>query len=328
MWAILSNHLVQAASHANSPISMFAVDSLRQLAQKLFEVWPTRQAELFEPFRSLLELKTLSPNARGVAASSVQNLTAVHAKVLGPRLQVLFHILVQAATDPEPAVVESAYISICMIVEKNVQLFTESVTDGISVLISLAQRLQEEQALRMISQLAWTSDFLSKQKSNFYEDGNVNTTDGMQQKVTIPWFSCLRGLAVLVNSEKPQIRGAALARVFECLDHHARRFLDAQDWHIVFETIIRPLTADVLDHLLNGDEAVVEAVELLLAGLHNVDPSTMKRYLPDIYSMLCELVLVQSHGVRSHVQKLLLLWFRPDVRSAESACVTSHGRTL
>jgi len=126
------------------------------------------------------------------------------------------------------------------------------------------------------------------------------------EHLTQTLFPILRGLSLLVNDPRRDVRGVALTGVFECMRRGACDF-DCDVWRLVFNTVIKPLFDDIHHQLWTGGQAhdgmmamgpttcLTAITELVKVVAENL--TAVSFLLDDVLSLIVNFVQHNEEGV-------------------------------
>jgi hypothetical protein len=261
LWTVVSQHLVSAACHNDGYISMFAVDALRQLADKLLcraeLAGFTAQGDALRPFSAVLRCSD-NPSVRELAVACVSHAVGTHARRIGSGWRAVLECLAVAAADPSPAVVSQALDALSTVFSS---LYADDESGGhgflrecmSAVMAAVSNMTPEVQdlvptALYMLQilarRLAEESSTLTKSASNTSSGINssiksISTVKGLKEA----WLSILCPLAAVARGDpRPKESDTAAAVLFQIVQTHAA-VIPVEIWEELFNGSIGPMLA-------------------------------------------------------------------------------------
>merc|ERR1740130_1686063 len=138
IWKVLSTHVVEVISHPNIRVSMYAVDSLRQLANKFLEKDELSnynfQAEFLRPFEVVITTQSgVSKDVKELIIQIISQMVQKNLNNIKSGWKTVFHILHASAQDSSTeAVVKLAFPIIEKVLEPDFyHLFVGNFADGV-----------------------------------------------------------------------------------------------------------------------------------------------------------------------------------------------------
>ncbi|KAL4515001.1 hypothetical protein Ndes2526B_g03682 [Nannochloris sp. 'desiccata'] len=251
LWTVVSQHIVSAACHSDSYISMFAVDALRQLADKLLcraEIAGfTAQGDALRPFSAVLRCSD-NPSVRELAVACVSHAVGTHTRRIGSGWKAVLECLAVAAADLSPAVVSQALDALSTVF---MSLYADDEGDGhgclrecmCAVMAAVSNVSPEVQdlvptALYMVQILARR---LAEETSSNSSTNKINTIEGGGVKEA--WLAILCPLAAVARSDpRPKESDTAAAVLFQIIQTHSAA-IPVEIWEDIFDGSIGPMLA-------------------------------------------------------------------------------------
>jgi len=142
IWKVLCQHFIDVACHPNMCVSMYVIDSLRQLAMKFLEKDELSsyqfQCEFLRPFQVVMETPHAAQDTKELVVSIVSNMVQARARNIKSGWQTIFAILIGVVKEhsmSEEQVAQSFDI-VSHVAVNNFSLFLENYHGGIQALIS------------------------------------------------------------------------------------------------------------------------------------------------------------------------------------------------
>jgi brefeldin A-inhibited guanine nucleotide-exchange protein len=267
IWKVLSSHFVEVILHPNQRVSMYAVDSLRQLANKFLEKDELSnynfQAEFLRPFELVISSTQTAVNkdVKELIIQIIVQMVQKNRQNIKSGWKTVFHILHAAAQDScNEAAAQMAFRVMSQVLEPDTyHLFVENFADGVRTLLAFGNcKADVEMSKSAINFLLQAAKYLAdKEKpdpplppampAGAGVDAGTNTSHPAAH-----WFPILRGLSMLVADPRRDVRAAALNGVFDCLREHGSAVFDEDTWRMVFNGVIKPLFDDIFHQLQDG----------------------------------------------------------------------------
>jgi len=266
IWKVLSAHFVEVAGHVNDNVSMYAIDSLRQLSMKFLEKDELSgynfQADFLHPFEVLMVASSSSPKVKGYVVQIMADMVSRKMRTIKSGWKTVFHILKSAATECKETV-EVAFESMQDVVKNHYEILVENFNDGIQVLLAFAQcKVSNSASEQAIDHLLRAAEYLADRSrpqpppdaEESQESAELAAASGLSRHPAEHWLHILRGLSTLVGDERREVRAKALNGLFDCLQQHGRGIFDEDTWRMVFNGVIKPLFDDIHHQLQPGDD--------------------------------------------------------------------------
>ena len=160
----------QAGCHPNLQVSIFAIDSVRQLAMKFLEKDELAsyqfQKQFFKPFEAIM-LNNPSPDTRELIVQCLERMIASRVHNIKSGWKAVFVVLGIAARQSTPPLVHSAFDLLLRIMEQYFALITESSSDTmdecVNCLVAFGCNPLTDVAQKAIHRLQSVADFLGQQ---------------------------------------------------------------------------------------------------------------------------------------------------------------------
>eukprot|EP00811_Abedinium_folium_P011141 NODE_2030_length_2308_cov_14.290692.p1 GENE.NODE_2030_length_2308_cov_14.290692~~NODE_2030_length_2308_cov_14.290692.p1 ORF type:complete len:706 (+),score=208.91 NODE_2030_length_2308_cov_14.290692:3-2120(+) len=270
----VSAHFTEVASHPNTRVCVYAIDSLKQLAMHFLEKDELSnyhfQVEFLRPFEVVMS------STPGVCREVKDLIVSVISFMVQSRIQniksgwkTVFHILHTAAQEQGlDTATQSSFAIMETVIKQHHHLFLENFTDGVRTLLAFAQcKVDLAMSLQAITYLLQAAEHLATSPdlpkdmaatspSPSHSAGHAITSSPTTPAMvtasvvvtgvaTEQWFPILRGLSMLVSDPRRDVRAAALNGVFDCLRDYGNATFDEDTWRMVFNGVIKPLFDDI-----------------------------------------------------------------------------------
>ncbi|KAK4266036.1 hypothetical protein QN277_027011 [Acacia crassicarpa] len=259
IWHVLANHFISAGSHHDEKISMYAIDSLRQLSMKYLERDElanfTFQNDILKPFVVLMR-NSQSESLRSLIVDCIVQMIKSKVGSIKSGWRSVFMIFTAAADDDLESIVESAFENVeQVILEHFDQVVGDCFMDCVNCLIRFANnKVSHGISLKAIAVLRICEDRLAEglipggalKPINAEVDPTFDVTEHY-------WFPMLAGLSDLTSDMRPEVRNCALEVLFDLLNERGSKF-SSSFWENIFHRVLFP----IFDHVRQaGKEGVV-----------------------------------------------------------------------
>lgn len=261
VWRILSGHFVEVASHTNIKVSMYGIDSLRQLAMKFLEKDELSsynfQADFLKPFGVVMQ-SGVRQEVKELIVSILSNMVQARIHNIKSGWKIVLHVCQTVATDStgNDGCAQVAFAIVEKVIDDRFDIFIENFGDGLRVLMSFGQSpASTSLSLKAIKYLVTTADKLAEASAapSVAFSQTPCVADSINTAET--WFPILRGLATLVSDPRREVREAALPSVFGILKRQDALVFDEDTWRMVFNGVIKPLFDDIHHQLADVQKA-------------------------------------------------------------------------
>jgi len=171
IWHVLSQHFVQVARHSSTRVCMYAVDSMRQLAEKFLDQErresSSYQSEALGPFEAMMTgSPSVSREVKELIISSVSHMLQSQSRTRNIKggWRAVFRILHAAAQDQDSeAMSDVAFAAMECLVEQRYHLSAENFDDGVRTMLAFAQcRASLKVSLQAIAHLQQGAEYLAR----------------------------------------------------------------------------------------------------------------------------------------------------------------------
>ena len=159
IWVILSDFFIKAGCHPNLGVSLYAIDSLRQLAMKFLEKDELAafqfQKQFFRPFELVMQ-QNASHEARELIIQCLSRMILARKKNIKSGWRAVFVVLAIAGQQSHPPLVQSSADLLSSIMEQNFALITEidTMDEAVNALVAFGtQSVYTEVSLQAIHYL-------------------------------------------------------------------------------------------------------------------------------------------------------------------------------
>ncbi|CAN1308264.1 Brefeldin A-inhibited guanine nucleotide-exchange protein 2 [Linum perenne] len=262
IWNVLSDFFVTIGCFGNLSISIFAMDSLRQLSMKFLEREELAnynfQNEFMKPFVIVMR-KSSAVEIRELIIRCVSQMVLSRVNNVKSGWKSMFMVFTTAAYDDHKNIVLLAFEIMEKIIRDYFPYITETetttFTDCVNCLIAFTNsRFDKDISLNAITFLRFCATKLAegnKEKEALPSPSRSSLTTGKDGKQDNEhadykedhlyfWFPLLAGLSELSFDPRPEIRQGALQVLFDSLRNHGHLF-SLPLWERVFESVLFPI---------------------------------------------------------------------------------------
>ncbi|XP_020683797.1 brefeldin A-inhibited guanine nucleotide-exchange protein 2 isoform X1 [Dendrobium catenatum] len=264
IWNVLSDFFVTIGCSDNLSISIFAIDSLRQLAMKFLDREELAnynfQKEFMKPFIIVMR-KSRSVEIRELIIRCVSQLVFSRVKSVKSGWRSMFMVFTTASYDEHKNIVLLAFEILERIIKDYFPYITETenatFTDCINCLIAFTNsRFSKDFSSQAISFLLFCASRLAEGdfgKNMVASANNVPSSPLLEKREKtntarfadkddhlLLWFPLLAGLSELTFDMRAEIRKSALQALFYTLENYGHIF-SLPLWDRVFDFVLFPL---------------------------------------------------------------------------------------
>ena len=257
IWTVLSAYFAEAGCHPNLKVSLYSIDSLRQLAMKFLEkdelLHYHFQKQFLQPFE-LIMANTKADESKALIVQCISRMVSGRVANVRSGWKCVFVVLRIAASDPHPQLVKAAFALMERIMQNYFSLVTRTLHACVATLVGFANNGIPQISLKSIDYLAKCAGHLAAA-----EDAATTDTKQSAQKVSQPaglsrqssdgaapassfttWSTLLGGCKRLALDARAPLRERALKVLLESLGRHGRVFT-VENWRFIFRRIMFPM---------------------------------------------------------------------------------------
>ncbi|CAN6477110.1 unnamed protein product [Victoria cruziana] len=317
IWQVLCDFFVSVGLSENLSVSIFVMDSLRQLSMKFLEREELAnynfQSEFLKPFVIVMQ-KSNSAEIRELIVRCVSQMVLVRVSNVKSGWKSVFMVFTTAASDERKNIVLLAFETIEKIVRDYFPYITETetttFTDCVRCLIAFtASRYNSDVGFNAIAFLRFCAVKLAEGGLICYE-GSKEGTDQVNADVTdnhtftdkdehvYYWVPLLTGLSKLTSDPRPAIRESALEVLFNTLHDHGHLF-SLSFWIRVYKSVVFPIFNSVAHAKgVSLDEQPTEDTGALPENVWGSETCALAaQYLVDLFSGFFDIVRLQLKSV-------------------------------
>mmetsp|Transcript_25091 Transcript_25091/g.27905 ORF Transcript_25091/g.27905 Transcript_25091/m.27905 type:complete len:953 (+) Transcript_25091:2-2860(+) len=286
IWKNFKDHFAKAGCHDNIKVAKYAVDNLRQLAEKFLEKEEMAnfnfQKEFLRPFEFICT--TERKEIREWVVHTLDRITNLRGPNIKSGWKSIFSVLSLCSSDSDPKVAELAYDLVDTIMAKYFHLVSDNFfTDLVNTLASFGKRsgelnnmstVQEVVSTKAIKGLGFCAQQLASGKVLTLGDAGagaktlVFTSSPEDMK---HWFPILTALYwCIVAHPHIDVRTQALEVLFEVLNKFGGMF-NEDLWKLVFRGVLLPIFVDVNEDTVREEDEIAHWVlTTCLKALHKL----------------------------------------------------------
>jgi brefeldin A-inhibited guanine nucleotide-exchange protein len=245
LWAILGDHLTSIALSSNASLSMFAIDSLKQLSIKFLEKEELAnysfQHEFMKPFDMVLANSPLA-EMRELTLQCIRQIVQSRSARIKSGWKNIFSALSLVTRDKDKAIVKFAADILHMVVSDCFGQFNEMFVECVNCLVAFAcNRHSAEIAVQSVDGIEKCADELAL--GQIVAPSNADKFGDDEEAVRL-WFPVLTGLSRVIMDPRLDVRTRSLNALFGMLRTHGSLF-SPKLWQLVFRGVLFPIFDDV-----------------------------------------------------------------------------------
>ena len=270
LWGHITKHFCRIGTNENLSVSMFGIDSLRQLATKFLEKRELAnynfQRDFLKPFEQIFQ-GTKSIIIKELIVRCVTQMVHGKAPQIKSGWKAIYTVLTLAAADQTEQIVVLAYDVVSHIIQNifSMVIAADAFIDGVNTLTAFACNLLcKNIAIQAISQLTTCADYLVEGLPvgcNASANSSTETPAKEERIFVVPqtdvvcssdhqalkvWFPVFTGLSTDATMHSDvEVRLSALNGLFEVLKKHGKLFSVAM-WKIILSGAVFPIFDNAL----------------------------------------------------------------------------------
>ena len=327
LWVVLNETFSEFGCHSNPAVCFFAIDSLRQMAERFFDIEELAhfkfQKDFLQPFNYVITHNS-NLKVRDMVLDCVQYLVAKKAASIRSGWSSLLGVLTNAAVDDDEQFVTKGYKYVSVICKNHFdEVFAE---EGFEAVVVCLTEYAKNDKFQKISLHALHDISALVNVINSKTEADVEETDGTaafgvikQASLTKFWFPLLYGFHdVIMEGEDLEVRAQALDDLFNTLVKYGKSFGKAF-WYRVSEEILFPIFGILSQHwqLSTNQEdlwvwlssTLIQALRRMI-GLFTTFYSTLSGMLDGYLNLLVSCICQENETISkvgiSCLQDLLL----------------------
>jgi len=273
IWKILSNHFARIGSHDNPQVAMYAIDSLRQLAQKFTAKEELRdfnfQRLFMKPFETIM---STSPKVeiREFVLRCTEYLMRSRLPTIRSGWKSIFAVHSIAAKDSHADIAKLAWDTIEDLSTKHVSSLKYEFLELIKCLLAFVEGPREELALSAVELIGSLTQYLSQEMAeSVYPTGHSHLSPllsdemGNDSKVLHLWWPVLFGLSENVGSRFIKLRHLCLNTLFTILSEHGKIF-STQTWSLLLKGVLAPMMEEAATDMTSRVRSITPESDAIL----------------------------------------------------------------
>eukprot|EP00917_Polyrhabdina_sp_WS-2016_P008487 GHVP01019027.1.p1 GENE.GHVP01019027.1~~GHVP01019027.1.p1 ORF type:complete len:1779 (-),score=344.86 GHVP01019027.1:1629-6965(-) len=336
IWTTMRQHFIEATLNENLGVSLFAVDSLRQLALKFLDKEELGhyhfQIEFLKPFSVVMSNPRTNERIKDLVVQILDLIVKTKASNIKSGWRTVLSVVRGGSTLPSVILndsEESRYI-----ISRYCTSF-EVITAIVSHHLESVVLQNFSDVLRCIGQFGLNKFSISgiPEKSvslfrrlaenvfeNEIETSKIATPDHEGEKVML-WMPLLSGISSLASSSDttPEVRKLAMNDFFQMMNSSASKFSE-EHWRLAFKGVILPFFDELHHHLAENEQYEEYVVDSLISTTDTVGSaaesqakgkmkSWMENQLKELMSRLVEFLETHLTRFESLLPEVLSLMF-------------------
>ncbi|KAL7663701.1 SEC7 domain-containing protein [[Candida] zeylanoides] len=303
LWSIMGETFNEVGSNSfNSVIAFFALDSLRQLSMRFFQIEELShfkfQKEFLKPFQYIMEHNE-SLEVKDMVLECLNNMILAKASSIKSGWSTIFGVLTSSASQNKESLVEKSF-KIAKWINKeylDVVIQQESFKDLVVCFTALAkcERFQRMSllSLEVLSKLMHTEG--RRHIKGNATDAETKSTGGSflpEETLNKVWFPVLFAFHdIIMTGDELEVRSRALNHLFNILNEYGGHF-EVEFWKEICHKLLFPIFAVLKNHwevsnVDSNDKLSVWLSTTLIQALRNMI-SLFTHYFKPLSSMLDE----------------------------------------
>ncbi|KAI5949000.1 SEC7 [Candida theae] len=246
LWATMGETFNALGCHSNPSISFFALDSLRQLSMRFFEIEELAnfkfQKQFLKPFEYVI-IHNRSLEVKDMVLECINNMILARASQIKSGWKTIFNVLTAAAKENKETLVMKSYKMAIWINKEYVEEVKRQ--DSFSDLVICFTTLTKNERYQRVSLLSL--DVLSRliheiaQYSLFDKENDNAEHPDRSESLKKLWFPILFGFYdVIMTGEELEVRSRALKSLFDLIMEYGKYF-DQSFWDLISRELLFPM---------------------------------------------------------------------------------------
>lgn len=244
LWAIMGKSFNQVGCHENTNVAFFALDSLRQLSIRFFDLEELShfkfQKDFLEPFEYVMA-HNKNTQAKDMVIQCLQQMILAKSERIKSGWRTMFATFSVAAKQPYASIVNETFDLVKKIHAKHLEqvIAQESFGSLVSCLSEIGKNPHFQKpslhALELLKQTIQRILVFTEEQKTLTEGSDVD------EPYNKYWFSVLSAFHdVIMNGEDLEVRSRALNYMFDTLTEHGSKF-SANFWDTVCRQLLFPI---------------------------------------------------------------------------------------
>lgn len=255
MWSVLANHFSIVGLHDSSSVSMYAIDSLKQLSIKFLQKEELSnfnfQRVFLKPFETIMS-KTKSYEIKDLILNCLDIMIRQCASNIHSGWKSIFAIFTVAACQDIPEIASTAFTITEQLMRDMFDLLVADFVDLMNCLVAFSSCNHTPLALRALDLLDQCADHLASgavmaattQAADISSESLALATaeESVSEDASVfrLWWPLLLGLSSGVGDSRFTVRKKALESLRAVLNKHGKIF-SPQTWSVIFKGVLFPM---------------------------------------------------------------------------------------
>ena len=286
IWNLLAAYFTNIGMSDNLALSIYAMDSLKQLSIKFLQKEELTnfnfQRVFLKPFEIVM-LKSRSVEVKDFILSCIDIMIRACASNIRSGWRGIFAILEVAANQDIIEISNLAFDIIERLMINQFELLIFDFVELMNCLVAFVAGINTTVSVRSLNHFSKCADYLAEGKVSPALDSQHISTDSMgisweksnndskvltsgEGSVFRLWWPLLLGLATRVADSRPQVRSGALKTLHNVLGKHGHLF-SSHTWSVIFKGVIFPMI----------DSAKIDVSKQSVSSFPTENPSTLNQ---------------------------------------------------
>lgn len=309
IWNVMSGYFDTIACIQNQTISLFSIDSLKQLSNKFLEKEELAnfhfQKMFMKPFEVIMS-KATDVDLKKLVIQVIEMIVYSKDETLASGWSAVLSVLKTGAKDQDKEVIKASYALLKKVSKDyEIKVKLDNFVAYVNCILGFASCKIPALRLKAFERLTVCGNLIERGRMlKTYKEGVTPVYTDAEEHTSVLW-PWLTGLGHLVNSEKEDIRKASLEIMFGTLNSNKFQ-CTSELWRLLFKSVIFP----IFDDVKYADEALLEQEDCwlhtsALVALNHVVDIFVNRFekfvflLPDLFDLFnyCVSQKVQSLAI-------------------------------
>uniref|UniRef100_A0A7S3ZII8 SEC7 domain-containing protein n=1 Tax=Lotharella globosa TaxID=91324 RepID=A0A7S3ZII8_9EUKA len=258
IWSILSAYFAKAGCHPNLQVSLYSIDSLRQLAMKFLEKDELAhyhfQKQFLKPFE-LIMANTQAQESKALIIQCISRMVLGRVSNVRSGWKSVFVVLRIAASSSDESLVHAAFALMERIMLNYFTLISNTLSECVSTLSSFAGNKFTKISLKSLDYIQKCANWLASEakekekkeaqmdeKKKGQEDrGSANSRNSAHVSPSFPtWLALLTSCSQLMTDKRLPLQTRAMEILFDTLSAHGD-FFTLPNWENIFTKVLFPV---------------------------------------------------------------------------------------
>jgi len=252
IWNILSAYFAKAGCHPNLQVSLYSIDSLRQLAMKFLEKDELAhyhfQKQFLKPFEDIMA-NTNAQESKALIIQCISRMILGRVSNVRSGWKSVFIVLRIAAKDRDQSLVQAAFALMERIMLNYFTLIANTLQECVATLATFSANSFTNISLKSLDYVSKCSTFVANQctdeskcgenKDSKGENGSRDSEEKTKSSFPV-WLAILKCYSKLLVDKRLALQNRALQLLFDTLSSHGEMF-GVELWKIIFSEILFPV---------------------------------------------------------------------------------------